>query len=167
MDTVHNCREHFGEQLSVGPYIVWAGSIRLAPWCLDEVNVLVTLTNRPAYNYRADLFPKVTVHHLPLPDFGGVTEDWPDRVREVMQVLENGKRIAFHCAGGFGRTGTILASLVALLESPEETPDPIQAIRERYCPRAVETDLQAAAVFALRGQSLPQDYPGLVPAHGG
>ena len=44
-----------------------------------------------------------------------------------------------------------LASLFALLESEEETPDPIAAARKRHCRRAVESIKQADAIFALRG----------------
>jgi hypothetical protein len=41
-----------------------------------------------------------------------------------------------------------------------ETADPLAAVRERYCPRAVETSEQGTAIFALRGQPLPAQYHG-------
>lgn len=163
---IHNCKEHFGEEVTVGPYTVWAGGIKLNSECLGNVDVLVTLTNRQPFTYSSDDFPDLRPHSLELLDYGGVPEDWADQVQEIVRMLEEGTRIAMHCQGGFGRTGTLLASLVAVLESSEETPDPIMAIRERYCFGAVETVSQAEACFALRGQQLPQNYPGLRPARG-
>jgi protein-tyrosine phosphatase len=59
---------------------------------------------------------------------------------------------------GHGRTGTFLASLIALLEDDHTTPDPIAAVRERHCEQAVESVAQGEAIFALRGQPLPRKY---------
>jgi hypothetical protein len=59
------------------------------------------------------------------------------------------------CDGGHGRTGTVLASLIALMESSAKTPDPIAAVRARYCDQAVETLDQARAIYRLRGEDLP------------
>ena len=63
-----------------------------------------------------------------------------------------------YCMGSHGRTGTFIASLIALLESKEQTPDPIAAVRERHCSKSVETIGQARAIFALRGEKLPKKY---------
>ena len=163
--SIHDCR-HLGEEVAIGPYTVWAGGINLGIECLEKVDVLVTLTEHPARLYTRDRFPAIQMHPLVLPDFGGVPRNWAERVQKIAHMLEDSKCVAFHCYGGFGRTGTILASLVALLESVEETPDAIAAVRKRYCQDAVETDRQATAVFALRGQQLPQNYPRLVRARG-
>ncbi len=60
----------------------------------------------------------------------------------------------------------MLGSLIALLESAEETPDPIEAVRTRHCHHAVETLAQAEGIFALRGQELPQKYHTAFPPRG-
>lgn len=82
----------------------------------------------------------------------------------VIPDLETGDRILVFCLGGHGRTGSVLAGLIALLEPDVE--DPVSEIRNRYCPEAVETREQAEWVFALRGQDLPQHLQDMrsVPA---
>ena len=93
----------------------------------------------------------------PLADYGGVPVEWGNFLRkQVIPLLESGKRVLAFCMGSHGRTGCFLASLIAILEP--ETPDPIAAVRERHCPRAVESRAQAEAIFALRGESLPAKY---------
>lgn len=94
-----------------------------------------------------------------LEDFGGVPDDWEQFLSSVIiPELQSGHHLLAFCAGGHGRTGTFLASLVALLEDEEETPDPIAAVRSRHCFHAVETTAQAEAVFALRNKELPVQY---------
>ena len=79
-------------------------------------------------------------------------------ILSVIDELERGQKILTFCVGSHGRTGTFLASLIAVLETAEETPDPIEAVRLRHCHHAVETLAQAEGVFALRGESLPERY---------
>jgi protein-tyrosine phosphatase len=94
--------------------------------------------------------PKIILWY-PLQDFGGAPEDWRQYLEtEVIPLLRTGKKLAVFCYAGHGRTGMLLASLIALLEDQMETPDPIAALRERYCHEAVETTAQEAAVYALR-----------------
>lgn len=84
--------------------------------------------------------------------------------RVLVPFLCAGKRVLVFCMGGHGRTGTVLAALKAMLEP--DTEDPIADVREAYCQKAVETDLQAEAVFALRGQHVPEKYEGkLIRVH--
>ena len=45
---------------------------------------------------------------------------------------------------------------VAIMEP--ETADPIAAVRERHCHKCVESRAQATAIFALRGEALPEKY---------
>lgn len=76
----------------------------------------------------------------------------------IPELQGNGKVLVF-CLGGHGRTGTVLAGLIALLEPDVE--DPVSEIRNRYCEGAVETREQAEWVFSLRGQDLPQHYQAM------
>ena len=148
--------EHAGSPVQVGPYTVLAGGTRdLRPKDLDKATILVPLT-RELPGYFGGFY---VVLWAPLVDFGGVPEEWRAFLEEtVVPLLREGEKLLAYCVGSHGRTGTFLASLIALVESEEETPDPIAAVRERHCSHAVETKAQAEAVFAIRGQSLPQKY---------
>ena len=163
-----------GHAVRVGPYQVFAGgTMYLRPRDLRKADVLVPLTGVSEYEFgqiytvSADQQPSriteleagrsYTMLVGRLPDFGGVPENWDWFIRErVIPLLEQGKKLLGFCMVSQGRTGTWLASLVAVLE-PEEV-DPIAAVRRRHCAKAVETMAQATAVFALRGQDLPEKY---------
>ena len=79
--------------------------------------------------------------------------------RQISEIVKNktkgGKKVGFYCLGGHGRTGTLLASLIAIEEQPE---DPIAVARERYCQYAVESEKQAKFVFDLLGKPMPKIY---------
>ncbi len=148
---------HRGQSVKVGPYSVLAGGTRyLQPADFEGVDVVVPLTNDLgclAFGGRYEVMPAL------LRDFGGVPADWGLFLElRIIPELEAGRKLLAYCVGSHGRTGTFLASLIALLESAEETPDPIAAVRERHCSHAVETLAQAEAIFALRGQALPAQY---------
>jgi hypothetical protein len=144
---------HRGNAVRVGPYTVLAGGLRyLTAEDFAGADVLVPLTqlkqpvNHPVIN-------------LALPDFGGVPVDWRQRLEQlIIPELAAGKTLLAFCFASHGRTGTFLASLIALLESAEETPDPIAAVRQRHCREAVESLAQAQGIFALRGQPVPEQY---------
>lgn len=71
------------------------------------------------------------------------------RALEVCAMLRSGKRVLIACTGGHGRTGTLLAAVIALL-CPDFA-DPVGHIREIYCHEAVEGRLQEVAVEAVMG----------------
>lgn len=92
-----------------------------------------------------------------LEDFGGVPDGWENFLRcQVIPLLMEGKNILAFCYAGQGRTGTFLASLVAILEPG--VPDPIEEVRHRYSECAVETVAQAKAIFAIAGKPMPAKY---------
>jgi hypothetical protein len=147
----------------VGGYTVLAGGTAyLRPKDYRKADVLVALTsNLPSWAVIgcANLIP------YPMEDYGGVPRDWREFLQSVIDnKLRRGKRVLAFCAGSHGRTGTFLASLIALLESEDETPDPIAAVRQRHCREAVETRRQAQAVFALRRRRMPARYRKEFPA---
>lgn len=147
---------HRGEEVQVGPYTIMAGGVQyLRSEDLNRADLLVSLTNevRPL-----EFGKRYEVLAGPLPDYGGVPTYWKEFLEVVIEELKRGKKILAFCFASHGRTGTFLASLIALLESAQETPDPIAAVRERHCERAVESLEQAEAIFALRGQILPEQY---------
>ncbi len=77
----------------------------------------------------------------------------------IPELQRDGKVLVF-CLGGHGRTGTVLAGLIALLEP--DVDDPVAEVRNRYCDRAVETREQAEWIFALKGQGLPSAYSSMM-----
>jgi hypothetical protein len=146
---------HVGAAVAVGPYTVLAGGLQylktLPEW---PGNIIVPLTNEP-------LPPQAescAVVPLYLPDFGGVPSDWMFRLADITDALAAGATVMAFCMAGHGRTGTFLASLIALLEDDHRTPDPIKAVRERHCEHAVESVAQGEAIFHIRGRTLPRKY---------
>lgn len=144
----HSCRFHHGDPVKIGQVTVMAGGIHLSKATLTKTDVLVTLCYRSPTNLHR--CPEVEEHiRIPLEDFGGIPDTFvADLEREVIPALEAEKQVTFHCEGGFGRTGSALAALIALLEPDIE--DPVAAVRKRYCPRAVETKDQENGVRKIR-----------------
>lgn len=148
---------HRGNPVRVGPYTVLAGGTQyLQSEDLSQADILVPLTDRIPVGVFGSFYEILAA---PMRDFGGVPPGWESfLLEEVIPLLAEGERLLAFCAGSHGRTGTFLASLIAILETSEETPDPIEAVRERHCHQAVETRAQAEGIFALRGQPLPEKY---------
>lgn len=140
-----------------GPYEIFAGGtmdMRKAEDFQRPDTILVPLTS-----LNLPFGGKYEVISAVLVDYGGVPDNWGYFLESVIiPELQLGRRLLAFCAGSHGRTGTFLASLIALLESSEETPDPIAAVRDRHCRCAVETLAQAEAIFALRKTELPVRY---------
>lgn len=99
---------------------------------------------------------KISVYWLPMEDMKGVPHNWVTHVSVIADRLSRGERFAAWCAGGHGRTGTLAASLIAILEP--HVSDPIEEIRNRYCEKAVETIAQSKAIFNLKGLELPTEW---------
>jgi protein-tyrosine phosphatase len=88
-------------------------------------------------------------------DFAPPGEGYVDFLKEkVIPELESGMRVLIFCTASHGRTGTVIAGLIAMLEP--ETDDPIEAVRKRHCGKSVETPEQALWVRALHSKVLAQ-----------
>lgn len=153
----HTC-SHRGNPVRVGEYTIYAGGTQYLTLAdlAGGYDMLVPLMKVPESWRETETFHPAAFKCHPLEDFGGVSDDWPEFVQEIIAELERGKRILVFCIGSHGRTGTLLASLISVLEPDVE--DPIAEARKRHCVKAVETNLQGQAVFALRGKPLPQYY---------
>jgi hypothetical protein len=157
---ITNRHEHRGGLVQVGPYKVAAYGTMYQPLpsaVFQRFDVIVPLNGK--HPTPKSLREGQLVLDAELPDFGGVPEDWEQFLEgEVIPLLMAGNTMLAYCSASHGRTGTFLASLIALLEDEEETPDPIAAVRARHCLRAVESWAQAEGIFALRGQPIPEHY---------
>jgi atypical dual specificity phosphatase len=110
------------------------------------VSVLVNLHER-AHDPEVLAHHGITQVHLPVADFTPPTPEQLDAgVAAIVDALAAGKRVAVHCHGGLGRTGTLLACyLVQQGMTPDEAIARIRAVR----PGSVETREQEAAVRAF------------------
>lgn len=140
--------------IMIGCYPVWFGANKdIGVKTIHEMDYICALSG---YMPTAYFGAHVTFINCPLTDMGGVPDFWDSFIDDVVTEIKAGKKILAYCVGGHGRTGTFGASLISVLEP--DTPDPIDAMRERHCYKAVETLRQADAVFALRNVELPQRY---------
>ena len=107
------------------------------------VTLLVNLHERP---HAPELLAHhgLTEVHLPVPDFTPPAPEQLERgVAALQQAVASERKVAVHCGGGLGRTGTLLACyLVTGGLNPSEAIGRVRAAR----PGAVETPAQEAAV---------------------
>src|SRR5829696_2586660 len=83
------------------------------------------------------------------PTWPAETIDWPDfgvprdgetaaaQIRAAFARAQAGERVEVGCAGGLGRTGTVLACMAVLAGMPAAAA--VEWVRKNYDPRAVET----------------------------
>lgn len=157
-----NHKDHCAQAVQIGGCTVLAGGLNYLkkPGDFGGIDVLIPLETRRVISL--DVSPlevgqEVRILGCPWPDFSPPPPELKWLLEErVIPLLKEGKTVLVFCAGGHGRTGTFLASLLALLEP--DIKDPVAEIRTRYCSHAVETDEQARAVFALVGKDVPEVY---------
>ena len=87
---------------------------------------------------------------LPIADYGvpdaAVLQDWNAALPGLVAQLQQPGQVLVHCAGGFGRTGMVVAMLLkALGEESEEAMARVRSVR----PGTVETAEQEAFVRAF------------------
>ena len=143
------------EPVIIGGRPIYLGArMDISAAATGQMNMIVTLNG--------DL-PDGPVGHVAnllfceLPDRGGVPSNWKAIVDYIANLMKREDyKILAYCTGGHGRTGTLGASLIAVMEPDVE--DPIAAIRERHCEKAVESAAQAKAIFELKGVEAPEEY---------
>jgi hypothetical protein len=142
------CR-HQGVAVYIGGHFIYAGGGNyLKPEDMASYKLRVLLraeqeTRNLAFGYFENGFL-----WLPIPDYQTVHEsdwsEWKQALQVVANAVSKGHRVIVFCAGGHGRTGLFLASLLALMEP--DIDDPTAELRRRYCHKAVETEKQEAQV---------------------
>jgi atypical dual specificity phosphatase len=95
----------------------------------------------------------LTEYRVPVPDFTAPTSSQLAAALDAIQAaVRSGERVALHCGGGLGRSGTVAACY--LVELGYDWRDAVAQVRARR-PGAIETPEQRArvAAHAARGAS--------------
>ena len=92
-------------------------------------------------------FATMRHRHMPIADFSVPADDAhvTAALKGVFRTLLRGQPVYVGCAGGWGRTGLMLA-LIAKVAGQEK---PVAYVREHYTPRAVETAAQECYVASF------------------
>lgn len=143
--------KHQGDAVRIGEHVIYAGGGNyLWPELVADYDLRVFLRAEAS---RSSEFGRQArgCLWLPIEDFKTVPEahweTWIKSLEIVRSTVEGGQRVLVFCAGGHGRTGLFLASLLALMEPGVN--DPVREIRRRYCEKAVETMDQYHQVMKL------------------
>jgi ADP-ribosyl-[dinitrogen reductase] hydrolase len=87
-------------------------------------------------------------YHLPIRDMGVPDNDfvraWVKFGAPISQCLQDGGKIVVHCAGGFGRTGTVVARILIDFGMPPA--EAVETVRQAR-PGAIETTAQENHVY--------------------
>lgn len=80
----------------------------------DEENIDVVVDLREEATGCAASQPHLIWTQIPLGDHALVTESdlFKDAINAVVSAYREGKKVAFHCGGGRGRTGTVAAGVL-------------------------------------------------------
>jgi len=93
-------------------------------------------------------------YHLPIQDMGAPDKDflraWAKDGPSILQHLRDGKNILVHCAGGLGRTGTLVARL--LIDFGMAPVTAIETVR-RVRPGAIESTAQEDHILNYHSRS--------------
>lgn len=81
-------------------------------------------------------------------------EIFANLVGNLVALVEEGKRVEVACLGGHGRTGTVIAAVIAKVERLSAK-DAIDGLRKRYCSKAVESYTQEDSIYRFLGEEPP------------
>ena len=111
-----------------------------------DIDVLVNLHERQHTPERLAAYELTSVHIL-VTDFTAPTpEQLYAGVAAIDGALAEGRRVAVHCGGGLGRTGTLLACYLVARDASAD--DAIARVRELR-PGSIETRAQIEAIRAF------------------
>lgn len=147
-DLTKSC-DHWHEKISIGDHFVWAS--RLLSKRPDDFTPDAAVYLDPAWADWTKLDPERYLL-LEWPDYGVVEVD---QLRAALQWtndrMDKGDGLEVGCLGGHGRTGTFLACLLVDREG-RGAQESIDAVRSRYCSKAIETPGQEQLVYEYVGE---------------
>ena len=110
------------------------------------ISVLVNLHERAHSDERLQAHGLTSVH-VPIKDFTAPTpEQLAQGIAAIDAAVRNGQRVAVHCGGGLGRTGTLLACYLVQHGASADTA--IERVRLQR-PGSIETREQVGAIHAF------------------
>jgi protein-tyrosine phosphatase/nicotinamidase-related amidase len=116
--------------------------------------IICLLTNNEFQHYGVDNLlmeyrnAGMEVRHLPIIDQGVcTTQDMQELLQWISEKLNNGAKIVVHCAGGLGRSGTVLACY--LRKTGLNAEDSMVEVRRVRSPRAIESKVQEEFIYSI------------------
>ena len=147
---IWDCCHDGSKPIVIGGLEFWPASWRkIIDEVLGKVDRALTFVSVDASIW--DSF-KGRLEFFPLMDCGGIPEGGifgKNVLDPLIDWAKKGERVPFFCMGGHGRTGTVLACLVAKLMP--EVEDPIRWVRKHYCKDAIESVEQVKYILKLKG----------------
>ena len=138
-DFLNNYEEN--QPTEIIPGLILGGLRDLEEMIRMRPDVLVPLDHLPGDIW--DMGFRGEILYCPITDYCILPDDVLDRlVRQICNLIENGKRVAVFCIGGHGRTGYVASCVLFQMGIPA----PIAYLRTHYSLRAVETEEQELAV---------------------
>jgi atypical dual specificity phosphatase len=114
------------------------------------IRTVINLASRAHDPHRLEGTGLVEVH-IAVRDFSAPTPEQIDRgIAAIDAALARGERVAVHCDGGLGRSGTLAACY--LVHRGLDAGRAVQEVRARR-PGAIETSAQRAAIEAYASQT--------------
>jgi atypical dual specificity phosphatase len=107
------------------------------------ISVLINLHEQAHLNARLQAYGLSSVY-IPIKDFSAPSSEQLRRaIAAIDEAVGQGQRVAVHCGGGLGRTGTVLACyLVHQGIPPDDAIERVRALR----PGSIETRAQVATI---------------------
>ncbi len=93
-----------------------------------------------------------SVVYVPWPDLGAIDLRFLQKLLGlVLKALGEGRTVEIGCIAAHGRTGSLLASLLVVVEGLGAA-QAIQRVRGSYCPYAIESQSQRRMIHDLAGE---------------
>ena len=153
----HNIKKAFSNKLNTHNIFGGAGErVYNSDIIKMGINLIINLQKDEVHTIK-DTSTSLSVLNIYCPDFDVpllYKADWlviTDNIRKHCNTL-------IMCAGGHGRTGTVLAIVGCLLEYIPERKCPVSWVKENYCSRAIESQDQRDYIGFITGRKIKSEY---------